>query len=137
MVPTLLVNDRILVAHLTRPAERGDIVIFNRPSDDPGGSGDPTQLIKRVVGLPGETISFDDGHVDINGIALREQYLPHGTTTSDGDDTPIHIPDHDVFMLGDNRSISQDSRYFGPVPESSIVGRATQIIWPPSRVGAL
>jgi signal peptidase I len=138
MVPTIRVGDRIRVLPLKRPPARGDIVVFRRPSDDPGGPGDPTQLIKRIIGLPGETISFADGNVDIDDVPLKEGYLPRGTATRGADGLePIAIPDNEVFVLGDNRGISQDSRYFGPVPESDIVGRATEIISPPGHAGAL
>jgi signal peptidase I len=138
MVPTLLVNDRVVVSKLNKDPSRGDIIVFNRPKDDPAAAGQPSVLIKRVIGLSGETVTFVNGAVEINGKKLQENYLPKGTATRGADGTkPIHVPKGDLLVLGDNRGISQDGRYFGPIPKSLIVGRAVLRIWPPSRVGRL
>ncbi len=130
MEPTLVPGDRVLVFrpdYLFHPVHRGDIVVFHRPPADKVDVN-IAYLVKRVIGLPGETISSADGHVLINGHILREPYLPPGTVT-----TQIKkqvIPAGDVFLMGDNRSNSYDSRFFGPVPEKLIVGRVIAIIWP-------
>jgi signal peptidase I len=105
---------------------RGDIVVFERPQ----GESDPRikDLIKRVIGLPGETIEARDGRVLINDRVLDEPYLPQGTTTTNLPRQLIE-PDH-VFVMGDNRSNSRDSRVFQAIPEDLIVGRAFIRVWP-------
>jgi signal peptidase I len=136
MVPTLDVGDRVLVSKLNRTPGRGDVVVFNRPSNDPPQTADdPKVLIKRVIGLPGETVEARDGKVYVDGKALNESYLPKGTVTTIA--KPITVPKGDILVLGDNRGVSQDGRYFGPIPESLIVGRAILRIWPLSRFGTL
>jgi len=129
MEPTLLVGDRILVDKLSyhlHDVHRGDIVVFGKPP----GENDPdvSDLVKRVIGLPGETISSQGGRVDINGKPLNEPWLPRGTVTT-GIET-MTIPANEYFVMGDNRSDSQDSRFFGPIPRSLIVGRVVLRIWP-------
>jgi signal peptidase I len=135
-VPTLDIGDRVLVSKLNRTPGRGDIVVFNRPSNDPPQSpDDPKVLIKRVIGLPGETVEARDGKVYVDGKALDESYLPKGTVTTIA--KPITVPKGEILVLGDNRGVSQDGRYFGPIPENLIVGRAILRIWPLSRFGTL
>jgi signal peptidase I len=158
MVPTLEVGDRVLVSRLSyrlHDPNRGDIVVFPSPiataDTDPWPVGlwhdaletvalrdaGDDELIKRVVGLPGETIEARNGHVIIDGRVLIEPYLPAGVTTIDFG--PVRIPDGHVFMMGDNRGNSHDSRYsdIGPIDEDTIVGRAIARIWPPTRTGFL
>ncbi len=134
MEPTLGIGNRILVDKLSydlHSIHRGDIVVFARPAND---GGDPTikDLVKRVVGRPGETISSANGHVVINGRPLAEPYLPTGTQTS-GISTQT-IPAGHYFVMGDNRTDSADSRVFGPIPGSLVVGHTVVRIWPPSRL---
>jgi signal peptidase I len=134
MEPTLMIGDRILVNKLSyhlHGVGRGDIIVFAKP---PKETSDPTikDLVKRVIGLPGEVISSSGGQVFIDGKPLREPWLPPGTVT-----TGIvrqKIPPNEYFVMGDNRSDSQDSRFFGPIPRSLIVGRAVLRIWPLSRI---
>ncbi len=133
MEPTLLVGDRILVNKLSyhlHGVSRGDIVVFATP---PKEKSDPTikDLVKRVIGLPGDTISSSGGRVYINGRPLPEPFLPPGTVTT-GIATQ-RIPPNEYFVMGDNRSDSQDSRFFGPISRSLIVGRVVVRIWPFSR----
>src|SRR5581483_11386265 len=92
--------------------------------------GDIKDLVKRVIGLPGETIqSTSDGHIEINGAALSESYLPPGTAL--GPPIPKQvIPSGHYFVMGDNRTDSSDSRFFGPIARSQIIGRAFILIWP-------
>jgi signal peptidase I len=111
---------------------RGDVIVFNPPvsSDKP--------YIKRVIGLPGDTVEIKDGGVWVNGIALDETYL-HGDTTDCQPQAcnPVVVPDGSVFVLGDNRDHSSDSRYFGPVEISSIVGKAWITYWPIGHIGSV
>lgn len=145
MYPTLKEGDRVLVNKLSyklHDVNRGDVVVFERPASE-APSAIP-ELIKRVVGLPGDAVTFRGGHVYINGEKLDEPYLPEGvTTTADFApnrctvDAPCLIPPGEVWVMGDNRNDSKDSRYFGPIPESSIVGRAFVIVWPLDRLAWL
>jgi signal peptidase I len=143
MVPTLEVGDRVLVnkwSYRVHDVNRGDIVVFERPD---GETSDIKDLIKRVIALPGETVTIADNHVMIDGHVLDEPYLPEGTLTQAvgtypcPPTDPCKIPEGDVWFMGDNRTDSKDSRYFGPVPESKIVGRAFFRLWPVDRIGAL
>jgi signal peptidase I len=138
MVPTLKKGDRVLVNKLSyrlHDVHRGDIVVFERPPSEPT---DPEikDLIKRVIGLPGETISGDNtGHVLINGKRLDEPYLPKGVTTTGLQEYKIP-PDH-YWVMGDNRGNSKDSRYFSAIDDGLIVGRAFIRVWPISSIGLL
>jgi signal peptidase I len=135
MVPTLKVNDRVLVNKLSykmHGIHRGDIVVFTKP---PNETSQIKDLIKRVIALPGDTVAGQTGHVYINGRQLTEPYLPAGITTDNFG--PVKIPPGDIWVMGDNRPDSQDSRFFGPIRESSVVGRAFVRIWPLSRIGFL
>jgi signal peptidase I len=134
MEPTLMVGDRILVDKLSyhlHAVGRGDIVVFSKPAGEvtPGVN----DLVKRVIGLPGETISSPDGRVWINGSPLAEPWLPSGTVTRGI--KPQKIPQGEYFVMGDNRGDSSDSRVFGPIPKSLIVGRVVFRIWPLSHLG--
>ena len=111
------------------PPERGDVVVFNPPN----GSDKP--YIKRIIGLPGEEITFSDGHVDINGQPLEEDYIQDRTRCGRADTCDVVVPAGNVFVLGDHRSNSSDSRVFGPVPIENIVGKAWLSYWPPRDVG--
>ena len=136
MEPTLMVHDKVLVNKLSydfHSIHRGDIVVFKRPpADNTPGIKD---LIKRVIGLPGETISGQGGSVYINGAPLKESWLPKGVITQDFN--PVQIPKGEYFVMGDNRGNSSDSRMFGPIKKGLIVGRAFLIVWPISRIGTL
>ena len=101
-----------------------------------GLSAPRSEFIKRVIGLPGETVEGRDGVVTIDGVPLDEPYLkdPSAPIAPFG---PIKVPSHALFVMGDNRSESQDSRFFGPIPTEDVVGNAFVIIWPPSRWGGL
>ena len=136
MVPTLKVGDRVLVNKLDDGVggiERGDVIVFDRPGG-PGADG-ISELIKRVVALPGETIEAEDGRVMIDGEFLDEDYLPDDVTTSSFG--PETIPEGHVWVMGDNRNFSDDSRRFKTIPEEDIVGTAFVIIWPLGEVGTL
>ncbi len=134
MIPTLQVGDRIVVSKLAfafSGVKRGEIVVFARP---PADTIDPNvhDLVKRVIGLPGDTISSRNGHVLINGKILPEPYLPHGDPTYNIR-TQV-IPPGDYFMMGDNRGDSYDSRFFGDVPGKLFVGQVILRFYPLSRL---
>lgn len=145
MYPTLHEGDRVLVNKLSyhlHDVNRGDVIVFERPPSET--SSNIPDLIKRVIGLPGESVTFVDGSVYINGKRLDESYLPDGTVTSSANapnkctvDAPCIVPDGQVWVMGDNRGDSKDSRYFGPIEQSSIVGRAFVTVWPLGRFGLL
>lgn len=140
MVPTLEGGDRVVVwkpSDTIDDLDRGDVIVFKRPNvaECPFAADDPADLIKRIIGLPGEEISSPDGEVLVDGEVIDESYLPSGTRTDMAE--PITVPDGEVLMLGDNRGASKDGRCFGPITEDAIVGRATARVWPPGRIGGL
>jgi signal peptidase I len=139
MEPTLRIEDRVLVDrvsfHVTG-LHYGDIVLFSQ-SYDPMG---PKVVFKRVVGLPGDVMSCGRGRLVRNGAAVDETYLPAGTSTvgfpAHGTDqwglpgcAPVTVPDGDIYVLGDHRDVSLDSREYGPVSEKSVLGRALTTVW--------
>ncbi len=100
-----------------------------------GLSAPESEFIKRVVALEGETVEIRSGELLVDGTVLEEPYLGGGMT---GDDFgPLRVPSGHVFVLGDNRLASRDSRVFGPVPVEDVVGRAFVVIWPPGNIGGL
>jgi signal peptidase I len=107
---------------------RGEIVAFRSDGDDRG------VFIKRVIGLPGDRIRIDRGRVYVNGLELDEPYVlhPDGRTFAE-----ITVPAASVYVLGDNRAESEDSRFFGPVSDDRLIGRAIAGIWPPHMLGGL
>ncbi len=136
MEPTLKIHDRVLVNKLSydfHSVHRGDIVVFKKPAND--FSPSVTDLIKRVIGLSGETISAQGGEVYINGRPLHESWLPRGEYTQNFG--PVAIPRGEYFMMGDNRGDSADSRIFGPVSSKLFIGRAFIRVWPLSHLGWL
>jgi signal peptidase I len=130
MEPTLMIGDRILVDKVSyhlHAVHRGDIVVFSTPPGENAGP-DVKDLVKRVIGLPGDTISSAGGVVVIDGKPLKEPWLVKGTVTTGI--TTQTIRSGEYFVMGDNRSDSQDSRFFGPIHRSLIVGRVVVKIWP-------
>ncbi|MEA3509873.1 MAG: signal peptidase I [Actinomycetota bacterium] len=149
MEDTLQINDRVMVnklAYRIGDLQRGHVVVF----DDPRGEEAPletiieaarrnileaiglsvprSEFIKRVIGLPGERVEIVDNQVLIDGVPIDEPYLRIGSVMPDFG--PIIVPPDQMFVMGDNRNASQDSRYFGAVPTDTIVGRAFVIMWP-------
>ena len=157
MVPTLQIGDRVIVEKISYrigdPA-RGDIVVFEQQTEDRQPSsglwtkiGDSFRelfglpvsgredLIKRVIAVAGDRVEGRDGRVYVNGNPITEPYLTDGTITSDF--SPTTVPGGTIWVMGDNRGASGDSRRFGPVPVDEVVGKAIVIVWPPSDIGAI
>jgi signal peptidase I len=157
MVPQLKVNDKILVSRLSyrlHPVHRGDLVVFDEPpgarlegasATHPGALEWVGQrlglvprndeLVKRVIGLPGDTVEGMNGHVYVDGHLLVEPYLPPTTRTDDF--AKETVPRGKLWVMGDNRGDSQDSRYFGPIRRTTVVGRAVLRVWPLDKVSFL
>jgi signal peptidase I len=126
MSPTFHDGGRVILngAYRFQTPHRGDIVVF----DPPYASSNP--YIKRVIALPGERLSIHDGRVYINDVPLDERYLEGVETTCQrAPHCDLVIPDDYVYVLGDNRNNSSDSRYFGPIPTGNIVGEVLITIW--------
>jgi signal peptidase I len=159
MEPTLLIGDRVLVEKVSyrfgKP-ERGDVVVFEKDFAEPapeanesfvrditdsfrGLFGFPTggqqDFIKRVVAVSGDRIEGRDGKVFVNDEEVAEPYLPEGIQTSPFG--PIEVPEGMVFVMGDNRANSDDSRSFGPIDVDQVIGHAFVLIWPPGHVDGL
>lgn len=144
MRPTLREGDRLFVDKLSyrfgaRP-RRGDVVVF----DAPPASGAPPgrSYIKRVVGLPGDVLGFEEGRLTVNGMPMAERYTLERVDYPEPDWKALglpggRVPGGCVFVLGDNRNVSNDSHRWGALPERAIVGRAFFRFWPLHRVGAL
>lgn len=136
MEPTLKINDRIVVETVSehfRDVRVGSIVVFHAPrSIDPAGE---EFLVKRVVAVAGDKLSAHDGQLYLNDALLEELYLQSSVRT---DDFPeILIPDGMFFAMGDNRGNSQDSRFFGAVPQNSIIGCVLVRVWPLGSLGGV
>ena len=137
MVPTFDVYDRILVLKALfdwHQVRAGDIVVFTHPPRDHCGGPAWTHIVKRVIALPGQTIYSAGGILYVDGSPLREPYLPPhdplgppipGATRQD----PFHVPRGEFYVMGDNRAISCDSRFWGPIKGSSIIGRVVMLLW--------
>jgi signal peptidase I len=154
MHPTLVENDRVLVNRLVyrfHPPRRGDVIVFENPHPKPSHQnpftafvhwlgqglgiaqgGRDKDFIKRVIGLPGDTVEIHQGAVFVNGVALKEPYL--SPIKERGSFGPYLVPSGSLFVMGDNRTDSDDSRgSLGYIPIDRVVGRAFVIVWPPSR----
>ncbi|ADV67085.1 signal peptidase I [Deinococcus maricopensis] len=150
MQPTLHTGEVLLLLKYPRWARawhlsgafprRGDIIVFKGPADspystEPGPFGRPHRpyLVKRVVGLPGDTVDVEDGTVHVNGHALRE---PYASGPTEQDHAPVRVPAGHVYVLGDNRIIGEsvDSRLFGPVDLRDVAGPVPLRLWPPARL---
>ncbi len=160
MVPTLIPGQRVLTNRLISHPSLGDVVVFHPPQGadpQPAVCGDPHQggdgqracdvptsqassqtFIKRVVGGPGDRIAIIGGRVFRNGKREHDPYIePCGFAEGCNMPTAIVIPPGDYFMMGDNRGQSDDSRFWGPVPDKWIIGVAFFTYWPPDRIGTL
>lgn len=133
MQPELRDQDRLFInkfAYHFENISRGDVVVFHYPLD-PSKS-----YIKRIIALPGDTLSVDEGRVYVNGQRIQEPYVPR--SFRDRRSIPeIVIPRGDYFVMGDHRSISSDSRDFGPVARNLIYGKAAFVYWPADNMGVI
>ena len=139
MVPTLNIGDHILVNKLAYDLHgvgRGDIIVFKAPPRVAAACDTTdTVLVKRVIGLPGETISDTAGRVYVDGKVLSQPWLPkNDPMTYTGPFAPVHIGPHSYFVMGDNRIYSCDSRSWGTVSRSDIIGKVELTIWPLGRI---
>jgi signal peptidase I len=131
MVPTIVPGDRILVDKFGSARTKistGEIIVFHRPPDDTVDPG-IADLVKRVIGLPGQTIWSAHGQVYIDGRVLKEPWLPRYDPLGPKGITRQKIPPDHYFVMGDNRAISYDSRYFGPISGKLIVGKVIMLLW--------
>ena len=156
MRDTLLEGDRVMVNKLAfrfGEPERGDVIVFDSPlishedgesfvgavvrniGEALGVSTPDTALIKRVIATGGETLEIRDSRVFVDGVAIDEPYLRPGSHMEAFG--PVTVPAGEVFVMGDNRNQSEDSRRFGTIPVDDIIGRAFVRVWPPSRWGGL
>jgi signal peptidase I len=157
MEDTLTRDDRVLVNRVVyrlHPPRRGDVIVFSDPNAEtdrgalsafwdwlvsgfglPGGEED---FIKRVIGLPGETVEIKDCVVHVDGTALREPYVSPANNQVQCEYGPVQVPPESLLVLGDNRDHSGDSRFgLGFIPLDKVIGRAFVVLWPPSRIGWL
>lgn len=157
MEPTLEPGDRVLVQKVVYGPDRGDVIVFSdplgRPGPDRGIVGgfvhwlsstlgierpEHEDFIKRVIGLPGESLEIRNTIVYIDGRPLQEPYLTREARVSMSDFGPVQIPRDSLFVMGDNRGHSNDSRgSLGFIPVDKVIGRAFVVIWPPSRAGGV
>lgn len=138
MVPTLYEGDRLVVEkvsyHFHAPIT-GDIIVFQPPEElQRRGYGKDQAFIKRVIGLPGDTVSVSNGKVYLNGQPLPEDYIAEPPNQPF---PPVKVPEDKFFVMGDNRNNSNDSRYWGFLPKENIIGRATFRFWPLDRFGLI
>ena len=131
MYPTLVDKEQIIAEKIStkfKPLEREEIVIFKHPENQ------KKLLVKRVIGLPGETIQIKDGQIYINGVVLNQPYITENTYTKGSkeliENIEYRIHNNQYILLGDNRDESSDSRTFGQIPEKTIMGRALMVYFP-------
>lgn len=137
MIPTLELKDHVVVTKFTyqmHKPERGDIIVFKYPPNEELGK-DEVDYVKRLIGLPGETLEIRNNTVYIDGAPLTENYLNADTAMPDFG--PVQIPEGNYFAMGDNRNNSSDSRTWGCVPQEDLIGKAQVIYWPLGRAGGL
>lgn len=130
-----LLTNKVPFVLLKKDPSRGDVIVFKAPQDR------EKEFIKRVIGVPGDKVSLENGKVIVNGKTLNEGYLSAGTTTSGAsflaEGQEVTVPTGSFFVLGDNRPHSSDSRYWGFVPYKDIIGKAWLRYWPLNRFGVI
>jgi signal peptidase I len=133
MLPMLEDQDRLFinkVAYRVGEIHRGDVVVFLYPRDH------EKSYIKRVIALPGDMLRIDHGQVIVNGVGVKEGYVP-ARFADDRSQPEMTVPGHEYFVMGDHRSISSDSRDFGPVDRDLIYGKAAFVYWPMDQAGVV
>lgn len=133
MLPTIQLQDRLIVDRIFYKSDtikRGDIIVFEAPES----AEEQLDLVKRVIGLPGERVQITNGKVYINDQALNEPYIKEPMDYEYG---PVMIPSDSYFMLGDNRTASKDSHIWGFLPSNKILGRVWIRYWPFDKFGSL
>ncbi|MEA5535158.1 signal peptidase I [Crocosphaera sp. XPORK-15E] len=136
MEPTLEINDRLIIEKLSyhfKEPVRGDVVVFN-PTKALEAQDFHDAFIKRIIGLPGESIEVKSGHVYVNDQRIAEKYIAEDPEYNYG---PVTVPPGQYLVLGDNRNNSYDSHYWGFVPKDKIIGKAFVRFWPFNRLGSL
>ncbi|TAM56180.1 signal peptidase I [bacterium] len=131
MEPRIASGEHVLIDTLSfrfRPLQRGEIIAFEH------NAATPIVYLKRVIGLPGDRIEIVDGRVIRDGVVLDERYVRYPDHRSFA---PLIVPAHDLYVLGDNRADSDDSRAWGFVSDSQVIGQALMVLWPPDHVGRL
>lgn len=143
MEPNFYANDYLFVSKqaysFNHEVERGDVIVFKSDLDreEPGKEGEKKLLIKRVIGLPGDTVTVKDGEVYLNGMQLEESYIKEGTTSGEVDE--FVVPEGEYFVMGDNRRVSIDSRDLrvGAVDGDRIVGKVVLRVYPFNKFGLI
>jgi signal peptidase I len=133
MLPVLEDADRLVInklAYRVGEIQRGDVVVFLYPHDH------EKSYIKRVIALPGDRLRIDHGQVYVNEAKVDEPYVPR-QFTDDRSQPEMKVPEHEYFVMGDHRSISSDSREFGPVDRNLIYGKAAFVYWPMDQAGVV
>ncbi len=133
MLPMLQDQDRLFInkmAYRVGEIHRGDVIVFLYPRDR------QKSYIKRVIGLPGDDLRIDHGKVYVNGNSIQESYVPK-RFADDRSQPEMIVPQHEYFVMGDHRSISSDSRDFGPVDRGLIYGKAAFVYWPMDQAGVV
>jgi signal peptidase I len=133
MLPVLEDQDRLFInkmAYRVGDIQRGDVVVFLYPRDH------SKSYIKRVIALPGDNLRIDHGQVYVNGARVAEPYVP-SRFTDDRSQPGMVVPAHEYFVMGDHRSISSDSRDFGPVDRELVYGKAAFVYWPMEQAGVV
>jgi signal peptidase I len=141
MYPTFDHGEYLLtdkVSYKIGEPSRGDVVVFRAPEASQCPEGTGCDFIKRIVGLPGDSVEITNNQIYVNGAALPEEYLPLDFLTRPGaysSNGPITVPPGNYYVVGDNRDHSSDSRAWGPVPQDRIVGKVFFRYWPPNKMG--
>ena len=136
MEPTLQINDRLIIEKMTyrfNEPERGDVIVFNA-TEALQRENFNEAFIKRIIGIPGDTVTVSNGLVTVNDEVIEEIYIKEPPDYEYG---PVTVPDGEYLVLGDNRNNSYDSHYWGFVPDDKIVGRAFVRFWPFQRIGSI
>lgn len=136
MIPTLAVGDRLVIEKISyhfRPPATGEIIVFDPPPQlQIQGYPKDQAFIKRVIGIPGQTLQIQDGKVYLNATPLEEDYIAEPPNYQMA---PVRVPENQLFVMGDNRNNSNDSHVWGFLPQPNIIGHACFRFWPPNRIG--